>query len=204
MDGTAAQRDLKSEGLRRVRLAEWAREQGIARITAYRMLQRGILPVPTERSPTGRWYVLLPERHSERLAFYTRATPSPDQALVINDQIATLSEWAAGRRQRVYIVVKELATPFADNMPKLAMLLADHQISEIVVTTPTILGESLFQLLVAALAPQGRAITAAGHDQRRAPARTGDLRAAILNLCKLLHGPELGLVAARRALEHRD
>ena len=29
------------------------------------------------------------------MAFYTRATPSPDQAIVINKQIATLSEWSA-------------------------------------------------------------------------------------------------------------
>ena len=43
--------------LERIRLTEWARREGIARITAYRMLRRGILPVVSERSPTGRWYV---------------------------------------------------------------------------------------------------------------------------------------------------
>lgn len=203
MDAGSAQRNLQAEGLRRVRLSEWARDQGIARITAYRMLQRGILPVPTERSPTGRWYVLLPVARADRMAFYTRATPGPDQAIAINEQIATLSEWAALRRQRAYIVIKEIATPFADNMPKLARLLADQQITEIAVASPSVVGVALYQLLVAALAPQGRTITAAEDDRRRARSRDSDLRAAIVSLCKLLHGAELGVAAARLALEHR-
>ena len=199
MDAGSSERD--SDGLRRVRLAEWARAQGIARITAYRMLQRGILPVPTERSPTGRWYVLLPDARTDRMAFYTRATPSPDQAIVLNEQIATLSEWSAGRRQRAYIVIKEIATPFTDTMPKLAQLLADQRITEIAVASPSVVGEPLFQLLVAVLAPQGRTITAAAEDGRRT--RTADLRAAIAHLCTALHGPKHGAAAARRALEQR-
>ena len=200
MDARSSQPHLQDDGLRRVRLAEWARGQGIARITAYRMLQRGILPVPTERSPTGRWYVLLPDARTDRMAFYTRATPSPDQAIVINEQIATLSEWSAGRRQRAYIVIKEIATPFTDNMPKLAQLLADQRITEIAVASPAVIGEATFQLLVAALAPQGRTITAALRDSRRT--RTDDLRFAIIHLCRLLHGPKNGAAAARRALAH--
>ncbi|MCY3811122.1 MAG: hypothetical protein OXH15_04945 [Gammaproteobacteria bacterium] len=200
MDAGSSQPDLQADGLRRVRLADWARARGIARITAYRMLQRGILPVPTERSPTGRWYVLLPDTRTDRMAFYTRATPSPDQAIVINEQIATLSEWSAGRRQRAYIVIKEIAAPLTDNMPKLAQLLADQRITEIAVASPTVVGEGLFQLLVAALAPQGRTITAAVRDGRRT--RTDDLRFAIIHQCKLLHGPKNGAAAARRALEY--
>ena len=200
MDPQSPQRDIQTDGLRRVRLADWARTQGISRITAYRMLQRGILPVPTERSPTGRWYVLLPDARTDRMAFYTRATPSPDQAIVINEQIATLSEWSADRRRRAYIVTKEIATPLTGNMPKLAQLLADHRITEIAVASPTVVGEALFQLLVAALAPQGRTITAAVRDGRRT--RTDDLRFAIIHLCKLLHGPKNGAAAARRALEY--
>lgn len=201
MQEWSSQDDLEAGGLRRIRLSEWAQGQGVARITAYRMLRRGILPVPAERSPTGRWYVLLPDRRTDRMAFYTRAAPSPDQAIVINDQIATLSDWAAARRRRAYIVIKEVATPFTDNMPKLARLLADRRITEIAVASPTVVGEALFELLIAALAPQGRVVTAAEAHQRRTLARGSDLRAAVVALCKQLHGPELGAVAARRALE---
>ena len=193
-----------SQGLRRVRLSEWARGQGIARITAYRMLQRGILPVPTERSPTGRWYVLLPDQRVERVALYARAAPGPDQAIIINEQIASLSEWMTSRRQQPYIVTKEIGTPFAGNMQKLAHLLADSHITEIVIAKPWVVGDGMFQLLVAALAPQGRTLTAATSGERRTRGHSNDLRAGIVNLCKLYHGSTQGVAAARRALASAD
>ena len=185
--------------MRRVRLSEWARQEGIARITAYRMLQRGILPVPSEKSPTGRWYVLLPEERHERIAFYTRAKPGPDHTAVINEQIARLSSWASSGNRPVYIVVREVAAPFVNRMPKLARLLADQQISEIVIENPEVLGHGQYELLVAALAPQGRTITAV--DNRQRGARNHDLQETIRSLCQLLYGPEAGGNAAERAFD---
>ena len=191
----------REDGMRRLRLSEWAREQGIARLTAYRMLQRGILPVPAERSPTGRWYVLVPSPRTERIAFYTRATRNPDQALVLNDQIAALSEWAASRRQNVSLVVKEVATPFTDPLPKLAQLLSDPHVTEIVIESPAVVGDSQFPLLVAALAPQGRRITAAHQDRKNRRAVRGDTQAAIRALCLRLYGHDKGAAVARRVFD---
>lgn len=188
-------------GLRRVRLSEWAAEQGIARITAYRMLRRGILPVPSERSPTGRWYVLLPALRTERMAFYTRASQGPDQAHVLNGQIAALSEWAAFQNREVYIVVKEIAVPLTGRLPKLAGLLADPHISEVVVESRDVVGDAAFQLLVAALAPQGRKITAAANGRQSRRMLVRETRAAIVGLCRRLYGSERGLDVARRALQ---
>lgn len=201
MNGSAE--TMRDRGLRRIRLSQWAAEEGIARITAYRMLRKGILPVPTERSPTGRWYVLVQARRTERMAFYTRATRGPEQALVINNQIAALSEWATSRRRSVHVVAREIATPYVDRMPKLAELLADQRITEIVVENPTVLGNAQYQLLVAALAPQGRAITIANNDGRN-PARRRELYATISGLCQHLFGKERGLAAAQRALRSDD
>ena len=191
----------RDAGLRRVRLSEWAAEQGIARITAYRMLRRGILPVPSERSPTGRWYVLLPAVQSEHMAFYARASQGPDQAHALNDQIAALSEWAAFQHREVYIVVKEIAPPLTGRMPKLARLLADPHISDIVVESSRVVGEPTFQLLVSALAPQGRRITAVNSVRQSRRLFVRETRAAVLSLCRSLYGAERGLAAARRALE---
>ena len=191
-------------GLRRVRLSEWAAKQGIARVTAYRMLRRGILPVPSERSPTGRWYVLLPALRTERMAFYTRASQGPDQAHVLNGQIAALSEWAAFRQREVYIVVKEIAAPLTGRLPKLAGLLADPHISEIVVESPQVVGDAAFQMLIAALAPQGRKITAATNVRQSRGLLVRETRAAIVDLCRRLYGAERGLAVAREALERLE
>ena len=184
-----------------MRLSEWAREQGIARITAYRMVQRGILPVPCEQSPTGRWYVLVSDEHRERTVFYARATPGADHAAAINQQIVQLSEWATKTDRQVYMGVREVAVPVVQRMPKLARLLADHQIGEIVVENPHVLGEGQYELLVAALTPQGRRIVIVNSKPVRS-IRDADAQATIRSLCQSMYGPAKGAEAAHRALEH--
>ena len=189
--------------VRRVRLAEWARQEGIARITAYRMLQRGILPVASERSPTGRWYVLVPEEKQGRTVIYARATPGADQTAVINSQIVNLSDWASRSGRPVYMVVREVAVPSIHRLPKLARLLADQHIGEIVVENPDVLGRAVHELLVAALTPQARRITIINDKQRRTT-RDSDARAAVVSLCEVILGPQGGADAARRALTPAD
>lgn len=141
-----------------MRLSTWAKRQGISRITAYRMLQRGILPVPTDRSPTGRWYVLLPVARAGKTVIYSRADPQSQQAEVINRQVAALAEWAAVSHRSVFTVVREIANPKTGPMPRLERLLTDLQVTEILIEDPNILGICQYQLLIAALAPQGRRI----------------------------------------------
>lgn len=156
--------------MRRVRLAEWARQEGISRITAYRMLQRGILPVPFERSPTGRWYVLLPAKRIGRIAMYARgnlgSTGSP--ADEINEQISSLSDWATNRRLNVYTVVREIADLRHGTLPRFELLLADEQITHILIDSPDVLGICLYRVVVAALSPQGRSVIVARTDGRTA------------------------------------
>ncbi len=184
---------MESDGTERLRLSEWARTQGISRITAYRMLKRGILPVPSERSPTGRWYVRVPVRGSGRSAIYARAAPSPIQVEVINSQVAEISEWMALRHRQVFTVVREIAEPLNSPLPRLERLLADRDIMEILVLNPDVLGFGRMSLLIAALAPQQRFITAV---RNQASARRGaggfrqtDLQAAQNSLSKLVDGP---------------
>jgi putative resolvase len=39
--------------VQRMKLAEWARQQGLGYQTAYRWFRTGILPVPSKQLPTG-------------------------------------------------------------------------------------------------------------------------------------------------------
>lgn len=144
-------------GVRRIRLSEWARSQGISRITAYRMLQRGILPVPSERSPTGRWYVLVAEGKS---AIYARAKAGPHQVDEINNQVSALAQWAAYREVRVFTVVHEIADPPRQPMPRLEKLLQDQQITQILIESPAVVGTCQYRLIMSALYSQGRSIFA--------------------------------------------
>jgi len=143
-----------------MRLSEWARGEGISRITAYRMLQRGILPVLSEQSPTGRWYVLVPKQRLGRVAIYARASRSRYQVDSINRQVAALSDWATQANRSIFTVVKEVANPLMDRLPNFERLLADMQITEIVIHNPDIIGFGQLPLLNAALAPQSRLVRA--------------------------------------------
>ena len=203
MNDVSHRRTERRPGMQRIRLSEWARSEGIARITAYRMLQRGILPVPTERSPTGRWYVLIPEQQrSGRVVLYARASPGADAAHHLNEQLFALMEWTNANRQRIYATITEMADPHVSTLPKLARLVSDQRISEIVIESPTVVGESKFNLLTAALAPQGRSFLLVNRRDRGHALSKADARAAIASLCKTLYGAEKGMNAALRALQH--
>ena len=150
-------RTLASE---RIRLSVWARREGISRVTAYRMAKRGILPVEAEQSPTGRWYVRVHSARGGRSAIYARAAPGRNQVDALNRQIAAITRWASTRHNPVFAIVSEVADPVVGVMPRLARLLADEEIGEILIHNPDVLGFGRMQLLVAALGPQGRVIRA--------------------------------------------
>ena len=146
-------------GMQRIRLSEWARREGVARVTAYRMLKRGILPAPTERSPTGRWYVYVPATTgSGTVALYAYAERGSAQSRIINEQMEALTVWAGENRVHDFSAVREIGNPRTAHRPKLARLLASPHISEIVVTDAAVVGTARIALLAAALTPQRRAI----------------------------------------------
>ena len=161
----------RRQGWKRIRLSEWARREGVSRITAYRMLRRGILPVPYERSPTGRWYVLVPERNLGRIAIYARADPGPDQLATINEQSAFVAQWAIDKHHDIFTSVTEIARVPDGPLPRLERLLADRGITYLLIDDSRVLGSSLLRLLGAALAPQGRGILLARPDRTRSRAR---------------------------------
>lgn len=186
--------------LDRIRLTEWARREGISRITAYRMLRRGILPVVSERSPTGRWFVYVPSNRDGRTVIYVRAAPGPDQVAILERQVRSLSNWARHRNRSNFTVVREFADPFTDNLPKFEALVADPQVTEIVIHHPWVVGEFQFRFLVAVLASQGRSLSVASGARHRSRDHKVYLQDEIARLCVHLHGRELGLEAVRYAI----
>ena len=184
----------------RMRLSEWARQEGISRITAYRMLRRGILPVVSECSPTGRWYVLVPSTRNGRTTAYVRAAPGPQHVAEVNAQVDSLSRWAKRNVDSHFSVVREIANPFTDRLPRLEALVFDPRVTEIVIDNPSVVGDFQFPLLVAALGSQGRKISVLNGQRRRNQLRKADLNIAIARLCVLLHGDEVGVQVARSAI----
>ena len=113
---------------------------------------------PVERSPTGRWYVLVAAPRTGRLAFYVRASPGRDAAAEINRQLQELTHWSGPRQIEPFLVVREIADHLISPLRRLANLLSDREIATIVIERANVVGEPMFALLVATLAAQSRRI----------------------------------------------
>ena len=148
----------QTQRFERIRLSEWARREGISIDTAYRMIKRGVMPAATERSPTGRWYVLMPLPRSGKVAFYVRASPGREAAVELNRQLATLVEWARPRRLDPDLIVREVADPLIAPLRNLGSLLADRDVGTIIIERMHVFGPAVFAALGAVLGSQGRSI----------------------------------------------
>jgi len=90
-----------------MRLAAWARRQGISYKTAWRWVKDDVMPVPWQQSPTGTILVDAPmgEKPSA-VALYARVS-SHDQRGDLDRQLARLSSYAAEHDLHVVEAVRK-------------------------------------------------------------------------------------------------
>src|SRR4029450_4711590 len=84
-----------------MKLAAWARANGVHPQTAYRWFRQGTMPVPARRLPSGTILVEVRGGNSagteeHRVVLYARVS-AHDQRTDLDRQVARLSAWAAGQ-----------------------------------------------------------------------------------------------------------
>lgn len=145
--------------LEHVKLATWARSYGVHPQTAYRWFRNGTLPVPARRLASGTIVVELDtaNKPAGRTVAYCRVS-SHDQRDDLERQAGRLSMWASGHGVTIDEVVTEVGSGLNAKRPRLARLLADREVAQIVVTHRDRLARFGVEHLSAALSAQGRAI----------------------------------------------
>lgn len=140
-----------------MKLAEWARANGVRPQTAYRWFRHDTMPVPARRLPPGIVLVDAPRSGSPvgRAVVYARVS-THDQCADLDRQVARLTEWATGQGVPVAEVVTEVGSAINGTRPKLKRLLADPQATTIVVEHQDRLARFGVEHLEAALSAQGR------------------------------------------------
>jgi putative resolvase len=139
-----------------MKLAEWARVNGVHPQTAYRWFRQGTMPVPARRLPSGTILVDAPESPSGgRAVLYARVS-AHDQRADLDRQVARLTAWATGQGVAVAEVVTEVGSGLNGKRPKLKRLLADPTVAVIVVEHRDRLARYGVEQLEAALSAQGR------------------------------------------------
>jgi putative resolvase len=139
-----------------MKLAAWARANGVHPQTAYRWFRQGTMPVPARRLPSGTILVDAPgSPPGGGVVLYARVS-SHDQQADLDRQVARLTAWAAGQGVSAAEVVTEVGAGVQGKRPKLRRLLADPQATMIVVERRDRLARFGVEHLEAALSAQGR------------------------------------------------
>jgi putative resolvase len=139
-----------------MKLAEWARANGVHPQTAYRWFRQGTMPVPARRLPSGTILVDTPgSPPGGRVVLYARVT-AHDQRADLDRQVARLTAWATGQGMVVADVVREVGAGVNGKRPRLRRLLADPHATTILVEHQDRLARFGVEHLEAALAAQGR------------------------------------------------
>jgi putative resolvase len=143
-----------------MKLAAWARANGVHPQTAYRWFRQGTMPVPARRLPSGTILVQVPGSDhdgglEQRAVLYARVS-THDQRGELDRQVTRLSGWATAQGVTVAEVVTEVGSGLNGRRPKLRRVLADPRAAMIVVEHRDRLARFGVEHLEAALSAQGR------------------------------------------------
>ena len=140
-------------------LTEWAKTQGVHPQTAYRWFREGTLPVPAQRVGPRTILVNIDANTTPEaiggLGLYARVS-SHDQKTDLERQVARLSAWAVKTGHRVVRVEAEIASGMNGCRSKAQRLLADPNVTTVVVEHKDRLGRMNVELVEAALSATGR------------------------------------------------
>lgn len=184
-------------------LTEWARAQGVAPRTAYRWFREGTLPVPAERVGPRTILVNIEANTAPMLTgglgLYARVS-SHDQKADLERQTARLAAWAAQSGHRVVRVESEIGSGMNGGRSKARRLLADPDVTAIVVEHKDRLGRMNVELVEAALSAHGRRLVVLD-DGEIEDDLVRDMVEILTSFCARLYGRRSAKNRARAALE---
>lgn len=182
-----------------MKLSDYAREEGVHYITAYRWWRDGKLPLPARQLPSGTIVVDKPRGSADGVALYARVSSS-DQREDLERQVGRLAAWATAQGLQVTGTVAEVGSGLNGSRAKLKRLLADRQVGMIVVEHRERLARFGVEYLEAALAAEGRRLVVV--EQREVDDDlVRDITEVLTSMCARLYGRRSARRRAEKALE---
>ncbi|MFD9223114.1 IS607 family transposase [Streptomyces sp. NPDC060064] len=184
-------------------LKEWAQAQGVHPQTAYRWFREGILPVPAER--VGLRTILVNVEANTApdvvggVGLYARVS-SHGQKADLERQVARLSRWAAKAGHRVVRVESEVGSGMNGGRTKARRLLADPDVTTVVVEHKDRLGRVNTELVEAALCAHGRRLVVLD-DGEVEDDLVRDMVEVLTSFCARLYGRRSAKNRAQKAVE---
>lgn len=182
-----------------MKLAEWARGNGVHPQTAYRWFREDKMPVTARRLESGTiWVDVAPEKTTGRVVLYARVS-SHDQRSDLDRQVARLTSWATLNGHEVGEVVCEVGSGLNGKRPKLRRILSDPSASVVVVEHRDRLARFGVEHLEAALGAHGRRIVVADSGETNDDL-VRDMIEVLTSMCARLYGRRGARNRAMRAV----
>lgn len=182
-----------------MKLSDWAKQQGIAYITAWRWFNRGKLPIPAYKTPSG-MILVEPKRRvdpeSVETWVYCRVS-SYDKKADLGRQAERCVAYCAVNGWSVTKVVKEIASGMNDHRPKLNKLL-NKQPNRLVVEHKDRLTRFGFGYFENLLPKLGCELVVMNRDTEERDDLLKDLVAIITSFCCRLYGLRRGQRKAKQ------
>ena len=182
-----------------MKLSVWAKKQGITYHTAWNWWRDGKLPVEVEQMPTGTLIVKEQETVAGSAALYARVS-SHDQEKDLDAQVGRLSAFAASKGFPVSTVVSEIGSGLNGHRPKLMKILADPNISTIIVEHRDRLMRFGSEYVESSLRAQGRKLVVMDQSELKDDL-VSDMIEVLTSFCARLYGRRSAANKAKKAVE---
>lgn len=182
-----------------MRLSDWARIQGVHYQTAWKWVHEGKMPVPVVKTATGRYLVFTESAPAGAgVALYARVS-SAEEKPDLDRQVARLTEWATGNKLTVARVVSEVGSALNGARPKFKRLLADPDVSVIVVEHRDRMARFGVEYIEAALSAQGRTVRVVDENELEDDL-VRDMTDVLTSFCARRYGKRAARNRAEKAL----
>ena len=182
-----------------MKLSVWAKRQGITYQTAWKWWRDGKLPVDVEQMPTGTLIVKEGASVTGSVALYARVS-SHDQKKDLDGQLGRLSIFALSKGWMVAKAVTETGSGLNGRRPKLMKLLADPNISTIIVEHRYRLMRFGSEYIESALRAQGRQLIIMDQTELKDDL-VQDMIEVLTSFCARLYGRRSAANKAKKAIE---
>jgi putative resolvase len=182
-----------------MKLSVWAKQQGITYQAAWKWWKAGKLPVEAEQMPTGTIIVKEQKTAEGSVALYARVS-GHDQKKDLDGQLGRLSAFAVSKGLSVSKAVTEIGSGLNGHRPKLLKLLADPNVSIIIVEHRDRLMRLGSEYVESTLRAQGRQLIVAEQSEMKDDL-VEDMIEMLTSFCVRLYGRRSAANKAKKAVE---
>ncbi len=182
-----------------MKLSVWAKQQGITYQAAWKWWKAGKLPVEAEQMPTGTIIIKEQKTAEGSVALYARVS-GHDQKKDLDGQLGRLSAFAVSKGLSIAKTVTEIGSGLNGHRPKLLKLLADPNVSIIIVEHRDRLMRLGSEYVESTLRAQGRQLIVAEQSEMKDD-RVEDMIEMLTSFCARLYGRRSAANKAKKAVE---